>query len=70
MNVYVRELSQAMGASGYVVDVFTRRESADAPVTRSVFYACKVLAGNAACDQTGPSQTQITLAPHGWAILG
>ena len=27
MNVYVRELSQAMGARGYVVDVFTRRAS-------------------------------------------
>lgn len=34
MNVYVRELSQAMGARGYVVDVFTRRESADAPDTQ------------------------------------
>ena len=34
MNVYVRELSQAMGARGYVVDVFTRRESVDAPDTQ------------------------------------
>lgn len=34
MNVYVRELSQAMGARGYVVDVFTRRASADAPDTQ------------------------------------
>jgi cyclomaltodextrinase / maltogenic alpha-amylase / neopullulanase len=43
---------------------------ADAPVTRSVFYVCKVVSGNATCDQPGPSQTQITLAPHGWAVLG
>jgi D-inositol-3-phosphate glycosyltransferase len=34
MNVYVRELSQAMGARGYIVDVFTRRLSADAPDTQ------------------------------------
>lgn len=34
MNVYVRELSQAMGTRGYVVDVFTRRSSADAPETQ------------------------------------
>ncbi len=31
MNVYVRELSQQMAARGYLVDVFTRRESPDAP---------------------------------------
>ena len=31
MNVYVRELSQAMGTRGYVVDVFTRRASPDQP---------------------------------------
>jgi D-inositol-3-phosphate glycosyltransferase len=31
MNVYVRELSQALGARGYAVDVFTRRDSAEAP---------------------------------------
>ncbi len=31
MNVYVRELCQAMGARGYVVDVFTRRASAESP---------------------------------------
>ena len=34
MNVYVRELSQAMGARGYIVDVFTRRASAEAPDTQ------------------------------------
>ncbi|MEA2866810.1 MAG: cyclomaltodextrinase / maltogenic alpha-amylase / neopullulanase [Bradyrhizobium sp.] len=42
---------------------------ADAPVTRRVSYICDVVAGNAACKHTGPLQTQITLAPHGWAIL-
>jgi len=31
MNVYVRELSQALGERGYAVDVFTRRQSPDAP---------------------------------------
>ncbi len=31
MNVYVRELSQTLGAHGYVIDVFTRRDAADAP---------------------------------------
>jgi cyclomaltodextrinase / maltogenic alpha-amylase / neopullulanase len=43
---------------------------ADAPVTRSVSYACSVVAGNAACRRIGPQQTQITVSPHGWAILG
>ena len=43
---------------------------ADAPVTRSVSYACDVVAGNAACQRIGSRQTQITLSPHGWAILG
>jgi cyclomaltodextrinase len=43
---------------------------ADAPVTRSVSYACDVVAGNAACHHTAAAQTQITLSPHGWAILG
>jgi cyclomaltodextrinase / maltogenic alpha-amylase / neopullulanase len=43
---------------------------ADAPVTRSVSYACGVVAGNAACRRIGSQQTEITLSPHGWAILG
>jgi cyclomaltodextrinase len=43
---------------------------ADAPVTRSVSYACSVVAGNAACRRIGPQQTEITVSPHGWAILG
>ena len=43
---------------------------ADAPVTRSVSYACDVVAGNAACRRIGPQQTEITLSPRGWAILG
>jgi cyclomaltodextrinase / maltogenic alpha-amylase / neopullulanase len=43
---------------------------ADAPVTRSVSYACGVVAGSAACRRIGPQQTEITLSPHGWAILG
>jgi cyclomaltodextrinase len=43
---------------------------ADAPVTRSVFYACDIVAGNAVCHHTGAAQTEITLSPHGWAILG
>jgi cyclomaltodextrinase len=43
---------------------------ADAPVTRPVSYTCSVVAGNAACRRIGPQQTEITLSPHGWAILG
>jgi D-inositol-3-phosphate glycosyltransferase len=31
MNVYVRELGRALGASGVAVDIFTRRQSSDAP---------------------------------------
>jgi D-inositol-3-phosphate glycosyltransferase len=31
MNVYVRRLAQELGARGYLVDVFTRRDSPDAP---------------------------------------
>ena len=31
MNVYIRELSLALGSRGYIVDVFTRRDSVDAP---------------------------------------
>jgi D-inositol-3-phosphate glycosyltransferase len=31
MNVYVRELSRELGARGYVIDVFTRRTSDEAP---------------------------------------
>jgi cyclomaltodextrinase len=42
---------------------------ADAPMTRSVSYACVVVAGNAICHRNG-RQTEITLSPHGWAILG
>jgi D-inositol-3-phosphate glycosyltransferase len=34
MNVYVRKLSQEMGARGYAVDVFTRRSSAAAPTVQ------------------------------------
>ena len=34
MNVYVRELSQALGARGYAVDVFTRATTADASETQ------------------------------------
>jgi D-inositol-3-phosphate glycosyltransferase len=34
MNVYVRELSRALADRGYAVDVFTRRDSADAPETQ------------------------------------
>ena len=41
----------------------------DSPVTRSIPYVCAVVAGHATCDQTGPLQPQITLSPHGWAIL-
>jgi cyclomaltodextrinase len=43
---------------------------ADAPVMRSVSYACSVVAGSAACRRIGPQQTEVTLSPHGWAILG
>jgi cyclomaltodextrinase len=42
----------------------------DAPVTRSIPHAGDIVAGNAACHHTGASQTQMTLPPHGWAILG
>ena len=42
----------------------------DAPVTRSVPRAGDIVAGNAACHHTGALQTQVTLPPHGWAILG
>ncbi len=31
MNVYIRELSRELGARGYVIDVFTRRASDEAP---------------------------------------
>lgn len=31
MNVYVRELGRALGARGVAVDIFTRRQSSDAP---------------------------------------
>src|SRR5229473_2579985 len=41
----------------------------DSPTTRSIPYVCDVMAGHATCDQTRPLQTQITLSPHGWAIL-
>ena len=41
----------------------------DAPVTRSIPRAGGIVAGNAACHHTGASQTQVTLPPHGWAIL-
>ncbi len=34
MNVYVRELSRELGSRGYVIDVFTRWASADAPETQ------------------------------------
>ncbi len=34
MNVYVRELSQALGARGYKLDVFTRRASEGAPAVQ------------------------------------
>ena len=34
MNVYVRELSRELGARGYVIDVFTRWASAEAPETQ------------------------------------
>lgn len=34
MNVYVRELSRALGDRGYAIDVFTRRDSPDAPETQ------------------------------------
>jgi cyclomaltodextrinase len=42
----------------------------DAPVTRSIPHLRDIVAGNAACHQAGASQTQVTLPPHGWAILG
>jgi glycosidase len=41
----------------------------DSPVTRSIPYICVVVAGHAICDQARPLQPQITLSPHGWAIL-
>ena len=34
MNVYVRELSRELGSRGYVIDVFTRWSSAEAPETQ------------------------------------
>ena len=36
MNVYVRELSRELGARGYAVDVFTRRDSAEAPAVQPI----------------------------------
>jgi glycosidase len=42
----------------------------DAPVTRSIPHLGDIVAGNAACHQAAASQTQVTLPPHGWAILG
>jgi glycosidase len=42
---------------------------ADAPVTRSIPHPGNILAGDAVCHQAGPSQTQMTLSPHGWAIF-
>jgi glycosidase len=42
----------------------------DAPVTRSIPYLGDIVAGNAAYHHTGASQAQMTLPPHGWAILG
>ena len=43
---------------------------ADVPITRSLPHLGNILAGDAACHQAGSSQTQMTLSPHGWAILG
>jgi cyclomaltodextrinase len=42
---------------------------ADTPVARSMDRLCRGLLGNAVCHQTEGSQTQITLPPHGWAVL-
>jgi len=36
MNVYVRELSRELGARGYLIDVFTRRASGEAPATQPI----------------------------------
>ena len=41
----------------------------DSPVTRSIPCVCDVVAGHATCNHTRPLQTQITVSPHGWAIL-
>jgi cyclomaltodextrinase / maltogenic alpha-amylase / neopullulanase len=42
---------------------------ADTPVVRSIARACRAVTGDVVCNQTGDSRTEITLPPHGWAIL-
>ena len=61
MNVYVRELSQAMGARGYVVDVFTRRASPDAPDTQPFGPNARVI--NIDAGPAGPLEKE-ALAEH------
>jgi D-inositol-3-phosphate glycosyltransferase len=36
MNVYVRELSRELGARGYAIDIYTRRDSESAPETQPI----------------------------------
>jgi D-inositol-3-phosphate glycosyltransferase len=61
MNVYVRELSQAMGARGYVVDVFTRRAHAGAPDTQPFGPNARVI--NIDAGPAGPIEKE-ALATH------
>jgi D-inositol-3-phosphate glycosyltransferase len=52
MNVYVRELSRELGARGYVIDVFTRRTSDEAPEVQPIGPNARVIHLTA-----GPSAT-------------
>ena len=61
MNVYVRELSQAMGTRGYVVDVFTRRSSPEQPETQPFGPNCRVI--NIDAGPAGPIDKE-ALAGH------
>lgn len=47
MNVYVRELSRELGARGYAIDVFTRRDSAAAPDIQPIGPNARVVQVNA-----------------------
>lgn len=43
MNVYVRELSRALAARGHAVDVYTRRDSPDAPAVQPIGPSVRVI---------------------------
>ncbi len=52
MNVYVRELSRELGARGYAIDVYTRRDSAGAPEVQPIGPNARVIHVDA-----GPART-------------